>query len=123
MREENIAIDLFLVAKLCQSILTVMNLLLIAVLSITTITLAQAEQQRQTDDNDDYVGITLDRHVTCQELDRLYKIVDKLADWQSNQITDSEYNLAQVVELDLVEDLGRDNYFVGEEYELWSYDN
>lgn len=96
----------------------------IAVLPITTITLAQAQQQRQTDDNDNNdVGITLDRDVTCQELDRFYKIVDKLANWQSNQITDSEYNLAQDVELDLVEDLGCDNYFVGEEYELWSYDN
>jgi hypothetical protein len=61
--------------------------------------------------------------VTCQDLDQFYKIIDKLVDWQSGQMTDEEYNHAQEVELNLVEELGCEEYMAGADFELWSYDN
>jgi hypothetical protein len=61
--------------------------------------------------------------VTCQDLDKFYKIIDKLVDWQSGQMTDEEYNHAQQVELSLVEELGCETYMAGADFKLWSYDN
>jgi len=56
-------------------------------------------------------------------LDQFYRIIDKLVDWQADQMTDKEYNHAQQVELNLVEDLKCEGYMAGADYELWSYDN
>jgi hypothetical protein len=61
--------------------------------------------------------------VTCQDLDKFYKIIDKLVEWQSGQMADEEYNYAQQVELSLVEELGCEKYMAGADFKLWSYDN
>ena len=61
--------------------------------------------------------------VTCQDLDQFYKIIDKSVDWQNGQMTNEEYKHAQQVELNMIHELGCEEYMARADFELWSYDN